>query len=59
MARSKTATTKKKKPKAIASGNFEVNGKPGDRSRSTRQKHNEQKTHRQDMMIKYMHLKKA
>ena len=56
------ANSKKKKQKSstkIASGNFEVNGKPGDRSRRTRQRHNEQKTHRQDMMIKYMQLKKA
>ena len=50
---------KKKKSKKVASGNFETKGRPGDRSRSTRQKQKQKEVRRQDLMIKYMQLKKA
>lgn len=67
MARSKVTTPKGKKvtpkkkrdTKAKASGNFTVGGKPGDRSRSTRQKNKAKEVKRQDMMIKYMQQKKV
>ena len=67
MAHSKTTTAsgkkvtpkKKRDPKAKASGNFNVNGQPGDRSRSTRQKQKSQEVKRQEMMIKYMQHKKV
>tara|TARA_R110002012_G_scaffold21875_1_gene75874 strand:+ start:186 stop:365 length:180 start_codon:yes stop_codon:yes gene_type:complete len=59
MARSKATTKKKKDTKTIASGNFTVGGKPGDRSRSTRQKSKQKEVRRQDMMIKYMQHKKV
>lgn len=52
-------TKKKSSTKKIASGNFQIDGKPGDRSRSTRQRHKGQEVKRQDLMIKYMRLKKA
>lgn len=52
-------TKKKSSTKKIASGNFQVDGKPGDRSRRTRQRHKGQEVKRQDLMIKYMRLKKA
>ena len=50
---------KKNKSKKVASGNFETNGRPGDRSRSTRQRQKQKEVRRQDLMIKYMRLKKA
>lgn len=57
------ARTKQKQQKSstkkIAGGNFQIDGKPGDRSRRTRQRHKGQEVKRQDLMIKYMRLKKA